>query len=121
VKTILVVDDEFGLAEALSALLVDDGYLVHTAVNGRQGMEKLAQVKPDLVLIDYMMPVMNGADMLRAMRGDPAYRDIPAVLMSGIPESMLKGECDGYNAFLRKPFDGVALLELVLKLAGKAE
>lgn len=68
--TILVVDDEFAIVDLLEMVLVDEGYHVLTAANGRQGLERLAgQPRPDLVLSDYMMPILDGAGMLRTMRG----------------------------------------------------
>ena len=117
-KKILVVDDEFGLAEALEALLADDGYRVTTAVNGVQGLEKVNEFEPDLVLIDYMMPVMNGPDMLKALRQRSGHAKTPVIMMSGVPESMLRADVAGYSAFLRKPFEAKALLQLVRKLIG---
>ena len=66
--TVLVVDDEFGIAELFDAILTDEGYRVLTAINGRHGLEMLAQERPDLVFLDYMMPVMDGAAMLARCR-----------------------------------------------------
>src|SRR5262249_37873756 len=104
-KTILVVDDEFGIAEALSSTLSDEGYRVFTAPNGKQGLEMLAEVKPDAIVLDYMMPIMNGAQMLLAIQADPAYRSIPVIMISSVGEPSVKRICDGYVGFLRKPFE----------------
>ena len=87
VALILVVDDEFSVAEVLQSALADAGHEVVTAVNGRQGLELLGKRRPDLVLLDFMMPIMDGPAMLKAMKEDPAYRKIPAVVMSSLPES----------------------------------
>jgi len=65
-ETILIVDDEFGIAEFLTDLLVDKGYRVITAANGKQALARIAEEKPDLVLLDFMMPVMDGAATLKA-------------------------------------------------------
>jgi CheY-like chemotaxis protein len=72
VALILVVDDEFSVAEVLQSVLADSGHEVVTAVHGRQGLELLGKRLPDLVLLDFMMPIMDGPAMLKAMREDPA-------------------------------------------------
>jgi CheY-like chemotaxis protein len=120
VALILVVDDEYGIAEVLEAALADAGYDVVTATNGRQGLERLEERRPDLVLLDFMMPIMDGSAMLKAMREEPAYRDIPAVVMSSLPESSIAGAAAGtYAAFLRKPFKIGAVIDLVNAALGR--
>jgi CheY-like chemotaxis protein len=118
-KIILVVDDEFGITEALISLLADEGYHVVAAVNGEQGLEKLAGLNPDLVLIDFMMPVMDGVAMLKAIRSDPKYERLAVVMMSGVAESVVRRECDGYSAFLRKPFRADLVLSTIARLLPK--
>ncbi len=115
--TILVVDDEFGIAELLDALLTDEGHRVMTAVNGRQALERMNEAKPDLVISDLMMPVMDGAALLRAIRAQPDWKDIPFVLMCALPEAMVQDRIDGYVGFVRKPFrmnDIAAFVSLLL-------
>ncbi len=101
---ILVVDDEFGIGELLEALLQDDGHRVLTAMNGRHALERMAEAKPDLVISDLMMPVMDGSMLLRAIREHAEYKEIPFMLMCALPESSLGDRVQGYDAFLRKPF-----------------
>ena len=117
-RTVLVVDDEFGVAEVIEAILEEDGYRVLTAVNGRQGLARLAEYKPDLVLLDLMMPILDGPSMLRAMKADPAFRDIPVVMMSSLDPRSVDAQCDGYVAFLRKPFRAAAITDLVARVLG---
>lgn len=112
-RTLLVVDDEFGTVEVLVAALEDAGYRVLTAANGRRGLERLEENRPDLVISDFMMPLMDGAAMVAAMRANPSFRDIPVIMMSAAPESALRKHLDGYHAFLRKPFRIAALLQAV--------
>jgi CheY-like chemotaxis protein len=71
--TVLVVDDEFGIVDVLETILIDEGYRVLTACNGKQGLERLATERPDVVLLDFMMPILGGAEMLAAMAAEPAY------------------------------------------------
>ena len=98
-RTILVVDDEPLIALALQAALEDAGHTVATAANGRQGLERLRQPpRPDLVLLDMMMPVMNGPAMLAAMVADPALRGIPVIVVSSLDEELIERRAQGYAA-----------------------
>lgn len=114
-RTILVVDDEFGVAEVLEAMLEDEGYRVTVAINGRQGMERLAETLPDIVILDYMMPVMNGAAMLGAMRADKAFAAVPVIMMSSLDEATVHNVCNGYVTFLRKPFRMAGVLDALAR------
>ena len=115
---VLVVDDEFGITELFDAVLTDEGYRVLTAMNGKQGLEMLAQERPDLVFTDYMMPVMDGAALLSAIAADPGLRDIPVVVMSAMPEGTVAKRCSGYAAFMRKPFRLTQVTALAERLTG---
>ena len=117
--TVLVVDDEFGIAELFEAILGDEGHRVRTAVNGRHGLELLAEERTDLVFLDYMMPIMNGAAMLSAMAEDPELRHIPVVLMSSMGEAAVAERCSGYARFMRKPFKVAQVVAITAKLLGK--
>ncbi len=116
-KTILVVDDEYAIVEALAALLADEGYRVVTGMNGREGLERLAADVPDLVLLDVMMPVMDGHALLQAIREDPALAKIPVVMMSAAPKASFGPPVSlAYDAFLHKPFGVNPLLETIARL-----
>ena len=119
--TVLVVEDEFGIAELLDAVLTEEGYQVVTAMNGRDGLDLLAREQPVLVLSDYMMPVMDGASLLARIRADPALQGIPVVMMSSMPEAAVAQRCAGYAAFLRKPFKLFELLDVVGRVLGKGD
>jgi CheY-like chemotaxis protein len=119
-KTILVVDDEFGIVEVLVLALEDEGYRVLAAADGERGLERLAEQRPDLVLLDVMMPLMDGpamADALRRRYGN----EIPLVVMSSVSEESVRERIDGYAAFLRKPFRVRAVLEVVARVIGRAD
>ena len=112
--TVLIVEDEFAIAELLEMVLADEGYRVLTAANGRQGLQRLAEGPlPDLVISDYMMPILDGAEMLRAMRETERQRDIPCIVMSSMPEANVQGRIRGYTAFVRKPFQLAVMVQLV--------
>ncbi len=119
-KTILVVDDELGSAEVLSLILEEEGYRAFCAVNGQLALIQAREVVPDLVIVDYMMPLMNGAEFSRALRADPRFAHTRIILNSGLPEAAIREHFDGYDAFLRKPFKVQALLDLAEKFIGPA-
>jgi CheY-like chemotaxis protein len=114
VVTVLIVEDEFAIADLLEMALVDEGYRVLLAANGRQGLERLAEgPRPDLVISDYMMPVLDGPGLIQAMRESEAQRDIPCIVMSSVPEANVRERIRGYAAFVRKPFQLAARVRLV--------
>jgi CheY-like chemotaxis protein len=113
---ILVVDDEFGIAKLLQDVLVDEGHGVMLATNGRQALEKAAEQRPDLVITDFMMPVMDGASLVRAFAADPALRNIPVAIMSALPEAAVAARCSGYALFVRKPFRIFDVIDLIMGL-----
>lgn len=117
VATVLIVEDEFAIADLLEMTLTDEGYRVLHAVNGRQGLERLAEgPRPDLVISDYMMPILDGAGLLQAMRETEAQRDIPCIIMSSMPEANVRERITGYAAFVRKPFQLAAVVQLVARV-----
>jgi CheY-like chemotaxis protein len=115
-QTILIVDDEFGLAETVGDVLVSMGYAVTTAVNGKLALASLHETVPDAILLDVMMPVMSGPEMLAILRADDHYRHIPVVLMSAAaPDSMLAELRPSINDFLQKPFTFERLMSALEK------
>jgi CheY-like chemotaxis protein len=116
-RTVLVVDDEYGVAEVLEAVLQDEGYRVITAINGRQGLDRAIETPPDLIMLDLMMPIMGGAATLAALQAHPTLHRVPVVLMSSLDEAAVRETCSGYRAFLRKPFRMAEVLSLLGELA----
>ncbi len=118
-KTILVVDDELGNAEVLALILEDEGYRASVAVNGAQGLARVEESHPDLVVLDFMMPVMNGAQMAKTLRANVATRDIKIVMNSALPEATIRESFADYDGFLRKPYGIDALLKVIESLLGE--
>jgi CheY-like chemotaxis protein len=119
--TILVVDDEPLIVLALEAVLEDAGYTVVTAVNGRQALDRLAEApRPDLVLLDMMMPVMNGPAMLSAMADDPTLNGIPVIILSSLPEETIRARVTGVAAILHKPYTADQIMGTIAQVLGKA-
>lgn len=115
-KTVLIVDDELASAEALALILEDQGYRVACAANGRQGLDKVAELVPDLVILDLMMPVMDGAEMGKALRSAEPARAVKIVMNSALSEGAVRRRFSGYDAFLRKPYTIDRLLAVVAAL-----
>lgn len=86
---VLLVEDELGLSKLMVMILEDEGYRVVEAANGAQGLVKLALEKPALIITDYMMPELNGYEMVCAIRKNPAYDDVPILMMSAaLPQQL---------------------------------
>jgi CheY-like chemotaxis protein len=119
-QTVLVVDDEFGVAEVLQSILEDEGYRVATAINGKQAMTRLGEHTPDVIMLDYMMPIMDGTQTLAAIRKDPAFKTIPVIMMSSLEEAAVRETCTDYDTFLRKPFRAMAVVRLVAQLLSQS-
>jgi CheY-like chemotaxis protein len=119
-KTILIVDDESGVLEVLEFILKDLGYSVVSALNGRDALARLEESTPDLMMVDLMMPVMDGAALLDALHRDPAYRAIPVILTSALPEQTVREKASGYAAFLRKPYKSEKLIEVIGRLLARS-
>jgi circadian clock protein KaiC len=116
---ILIVDDEFGLAELVAEVLAAQGYRTSIAINGALGLELLRERRPDLVLVDLMMPVLSGVEMLGQIRADPAIAETPVVLMTAVPEAVPDPPA-GYAAVLQKPFTPEQLFDVVAASVGGA-
>ena len=115
-KTILVVDDELASAEVLSLILEEEGYRTFCAANGQQGLARVRDLRPQLVVLDLMMPVMNGAQMDEALRASPETQDIKILMNSSLPEEAVLQHFGKYDAFLRKPYNIDVALKLIAAL-----
>lgn len=92
-KIILVVEDEAPLLSALKSKLKDEGFSVDTATNGVEGLESIKKEKPDLVLLDILMPQMDGITMLKKMKEDSKTRDIPVIVLTNLYDAQKVSEC----------------------------
>lgn len=90
-KPVLVVEDEAGVRRALSRLLGERGFRTIDAANGREAIQRLGEETPAAIVIDLLMPVMSGAELLKALRRNAFYRRIPTVVMTGALDSALSG------------------------------
>jgi CheY-like chemotaxis protein len=113
-KLILVVDDEFDVLSAYTMLFEYRGFRVRTAGNGEEALAAAARERPDIVVSDYMMPIMDGAQLCLKWREDPDLRDIPFILASaGIPRKDVELP---YDTFFKKPIRFEVLLDEIARL-----
>ncbi|MCX7149782.1 MAG: response regulator [Rhodocyclales bacterium] len=117
-KTILVVDDSPTERHLLSQLLLSGGYEVSTAESGEEGIERAKQIKPDLILMDVVMPGTNGFQATRALAKDEATKGIPIIICTTKNQETDKlwGMRQGAQAYITKPVDGPALLAMIAAL-----
>jgi len=106
-STILIVDDEPSARDTLEALLVNQGYRLAFAANGVEALSKAAELGPDLILLDVMMPVMDGFEVCQRLRADPLLAEAPIVMVTALDDraSRLRGLEAGADDFVSKPFD----------------
>ena len=113
--TILVVDDETAVTGSIEAVLSKEGYQVHLAHDGTEGVELASQVDPDLIIMDITMPGMDGYEAAERLKRIPALKDVPIIFLTGKSASEDDGMAfaKGAASFVRKPFSGKQLRDLV--------
>jgi DNA-binding response OmpR family regulator len=113
--TILIVDDEDYVADMIGTALEIEGYTTYVAYNGRDGLELARQITADTVIIDVMMPYLNGPDLIAELRELDQWRNVPVILIS----AGARPRRDLPNViFVAKPFDLNELLQLAARLTG---
>lgn len=115
--TILIVDDEYLIADILGFALEDEGYMTVTASNGKKGLEVLTRERPELVITDFMMPVMDGLEFARAIRAREDGKSLPILLMSGAQGALGREHPDLFKAVFDKPFKIDEVIAMVKQLA----
>lgn len=120
-KTVLVVDDEPAVRKVLGRTLRQDGYEVLTAENGNAAWDLIKSACPDMVLLDLMMPEMDGTELCRRVREDPDTQDMPVIMVTAKGRIMaaVEGLDGGADDYVVKPFDRKQLLERLKAMDGK--
>ena len=105
-KKILIVDDEQDIVESLKFVLEVSGYVCYTAFNGEDGLRLAKEIIPDLIILDVMMPKINGYKISRLLKYDNKYKDIPILMITARSqdEDKIIGEETGANEYITKPF-----------------
>lgn len=118
-KKLLIVDDDPVLINLLVLRLESNGYDVLTAENGIEGLEKAREFKPDLIILDMLMPGMDGGSVAAELRLDPQLKDVPVIFLTCIVSKDEEKEHEhniGGHMFFAKPFDSVELVSVINKL-----
>ena len=117
-KRILIVDDEADLVEVLALRLEANGYEVLRASDGQEGMDKARSEKPDLIILDLMLPKIDGYKVCRMLKFDEKYKKIPIILFTARAQEADKktGEDVGCDTYITKPFDPQVLLAKIKEL-----
>jgi DNA-binding response OmpR family regulator len=119
VVKVLAVDDDPTILRLLQVNLEMDGHEVHTADDGEAALERVREVEPEILLLDVMMPHLDGWEVCERLRADPANDHLPIVFLSARAQEsdLARGTAVGADAYITKPFDPLALVELVERLA----
>ena len=112
-KLILVVDDERTIRDLIADALTDAGYSVETAASGAQAWRAMSARPPDALVLDLMMPELNARDLLRLMRADARFSDLPFVLVTAAYDAAAEAAKLGARTYLSKPF---AIEQLIAQL-----
>jgi len=116
-KTVLLIDDDTSNLEALGEVLRSAGYAVVCARNGAEALACLASAQPHVVMVDYVMPRMDGATTVEMLRRHSRLHDVSIVMTSGLPEEVVRPRCGDYDVFLQKPLDIARALDTLQTLA----
>lgn len=119
---ILVVDDDPVIIKLLTSVLPENGYEVMASQEAPEGLEMAMKRAPDLIILDVMMPIINGFNMCRLMKSQPECRDIPVILLTSRAgdEDRRIGQEVGANAYVSKPFNTQELLAKIRELLDAA-
>jgi len=117
-RRILVVDDERHIVRLVQVNLERAGYEILTAYDGIEALEKVKTENPDMVVLDVMMPRMDGFEVLKNLQADPRYQNIPVIMLTAKAQDadIFKGWASGVSSYLTKPFNPRELLVFVERI-----
>ena len=117
-KHVLLVEDETNIIEAIQFLLSREGWQVDTHSDGATAVETVRSMRPDLVVLDYMLPGKNGIDILTELRADPDFQSLPVLMLTarGQRSDRELAEKAGVSRFMTKPFSNSEMLDAVREL-----
>jgi DNA-binding response OmpR family regulator len=120
-KRILIVDDDAFIRRPLEFILREEGYLAATAADAAEGLRAIESCRPDLILLDVMMPGKDGLAWCAELKRDPRYASIPIVLLSARGQELdrERGFAAGASDFMSKPYSPVELKKRVVELIGR--
>jgi DNA-binding response OmpR family regulator len=119
-RQVLVIEDEPNIAEAIKFILTRDGWRVATHPDGTSAMAAVQRLRPDVLVLDLMLPGLSGLEVLRLIRADPAFADLPVLMLTakGQERDRQAAQQAGANLFMTKPFANADMVSAVRGLAG---
>ena len=119
-RKILIVEDNLDILKLVTFSLEKSGYEVLTAVNGKEGLEKATNDMPDIILLDLMMPFMDGAEMLERLKEIPDMKDVPVIILTARCEQqdITAIRAYGVSDYVIKPFSPAELMEKIENTLG---
>ena len=119
---ILAADDDPIVQQFVSSILMENGYEVFTAPDGQQALDQARTIKPDLIILDLIMPYKDGYEVLRSLQESPDTRRIPVIILSAKSkeEDIIRGLEGGAEDFIIKPFNALELVARVKKVLSRA-
>lgn len=122
-KKILACDDERHIVRLIQVNLERAGYAVVTAFDGAEALRKVEAERPDLIVLDVMMPKMDGFEVLKRLQANPETRDIPIIMLTAKAQDadVMRGWSSGASAYLTKPFNPLELLTFVKRVLTGAD
>ena len=118
-RSILIIDDDEGFRDGIVDLLEMEGYSVRAARNAVEAVPLLPEFRPDLILLDLRMPLLDGESFLRSIHGLPATRTVPIVLISAKDQLPSIASRSGATAYLQKPFEAPQLLAVIERVLAR--
>jgi len=117
---ILIADDEQSIVVPLEFLMQQKGYQVMAAYNGEEAIEKIISFNPDLILLDIMLPIIDGFEVCQMIRSNPNWKDIKVIFVSamGREVDIAKGLALGADAYITKPFANAEIIQKVREVLG---
>lgn len=121
-KRVLLIEDEPNIIEAIRYILTREGWAVDTHSDGATALEAVARRRPDVIVLDAMLPNRSGFDILRDLRADPGISGIPVLMLTarGLLKDREMAERHGADRFMTKPFSNAEVLACLRELAGAA-
>ena len=118
--SVLVVDDDAGIRGVMRAILEHEDYAIYEAENGEVALAFCAAAHPDVVILDLMLPGMNGMEVLRRLKADPKTAGSKVVIITAMgPGARGEAEASGADGFFEKPFSPIALIRVVEEALGE--
>ena len=114
-QKILIIDDEHNLVDAISNILKHEGFVTIEAFDGESGLKKAQQEKPHIIILDIMMPGMDGFEVLKRLKEDPSTADIPVIMLTAKTEdsAVIESWRKGADFYIPKPFEIDELLHVI--------